>query len=105
MRIVVCVKEVPDPAAPRRIDPQTKRLDRSGEGAMNEFDAHALEEGLKLKEADGEGEVSPTAVENENRRRTRSAPHEGQASAVSTEPAPIGRRSSKWCSQARHTYS
>ena len=24
---------------------------------MNEFDAHALEEGLKLKEADGEGEV------------------------------------------------
>jgi electron transfer flavoprotein beta subunit len=57
MRIVVCVKEVPDPAAPRRIDPQTKRLDRSGEGAMNEFDAHALEEGLKLKEADGEGEV------------------------------------------------
>jgi electron transfer flavoprotein beta subunit len=57
MKIVVCVKEVPDPAAPRRIDPETKRLDRSGEGALNEFDAHALEEGLKLKEADGDGEV------------------------------------------------
>ena len=57
MKIIVCVKEVPDPAAPKRIDPGTKRLDRSGEGALNEFDAHALEEGLKLKEADGDGEV------------------------------------------------
>src|SRR3712207_5992486 len=57
MKIVVCVKEVPDPAAPKRIDPSTKRLDRSGEGALNEFDAHALEEGLKLKEAAGDGEV------------------------------------------------
>jgi electron transfer flavoprotein beta subunit len=57
MKIVVCVKEVPDAAAPKRIDPGTKRLDRSGEGALNEFDAHALEEGLKLKEADGDGEV------------------------------------------------
>jgi electron transfer flavoprotein beta subunit len=57
VKIVVCVKEVPDPSAPRRLDPATRRLDRSGEGALNEFDAHALEEGLKLKEAGGEGEV------------------------------------------------
>ncbi|HEX2504625.1 MAG TPA: electron transfer flavoprotein subunit beta/FixA family protein [Gaiellaceae bacterium] len=57
MKIVVCVKEVPDPAAPKRIDPETKRLDRSGEGVLNEFDAHALEEGLRLKEAGGDGEV------------------------------------------------
>jgi electron transfer flavoprotein beta subunit len=57
VKIVVCVKEVPDAAAPKRIDPVSKRLDRSGEGALNEFDAHALEEGLRLKEATGEGEV------------------------------------------------
>jgi electron transfer flavoprotein beta subunit len=57
MKIVVCVKEVPDPAGPKRIDPQTKRLDRSGEGALNEFDTHALEEGLKLRESSGAGEV------------------------------------------------
>jgi electron transfer flavoprotein beta subunit len=57
MKIVVCVKEVPDPAAPRRIDPETRRLDRSGEGALNEFDTHALEEGLRLKEADADAEV------------------------------------------------
>jgi electron transfer flavoprotein beta subunit len=58
MKLAVCVKEVPDPSAPRRIDPNTLRLDRSGGGVMNEFDAHALEEALRLRDAaGGEGEV------------------------------------------------
>jgi electron transfer flavoprotein beta subunit len=57
MRIAVCVKEVPDAAVHKRIDPSTKRLDRSGEGALNHFDTQAVEEALKLKEAGGEGEV------------------------------------------------
>jgi electron transfer flavoprotein beta subunit len=56
VKIVVCVKEVPDASAPKRIDPQTFRLDRSVPGALNEFDTHALEEGLRVKES-GEGEV------------------------------------------------
>jgi electron transfer flavoprotein beta subunit len=33
------------------------RLDRSGEGALNPFDANAVEEALRLKDAAGEGEV------------------------------------------------
>ena len=57
MKVVVCVKEVPDASAPKRIDPQTMRLDRSGAGALNEFDTHALEEGLRVREQAGEGEV------------------------------------------------
>ena len=57
MRVVVCVKEVPDASAPKRIDPQSYRLDRSVPGALNEFDTHAIEEGLRLKETGGEGEV------------------------------------------------
>ena len=57
MKIAVCVKEVPDAAVTKRIDPGTKRLDRSGEGALNHFDSQAVEEALKLKEAGGEGEV------------------------------------------------
>src|SRR5437763_17046956 len=57
MKIAVCVKQVPDASAPRRIDPTTKRLDRSGEGALNAFDANAVEEALRLKEQTGEGEV------------------------------------------------
>jgi electron transfer flavoprotein beta subunit len=56
MKIAVCVKQVPESQA-KRIDASTKRLDRSGEGALNAFDANAIEEALKLKEADGDGEV------------------------------------------------
>src|SRR5690348_16270929 len=55
MKIAVCVKQVPEGS--RRIDPETKRLDRSGEGALNPFDAHAVEEALRLKESTGDGEV------------------------------------------------
>jgi len=57
MKIAVCVKHVPDATAARRIDPGSKRLDRSGEGALNAFDANAVEEALRLKEANGDGEV------------------------------------------------
>jgi electron transfer flavoprotein beta subunit len=56
MKIAVCVKQVPEAAA-RRIDPESKRLDRSGEGALNSFDAHAVEEALRVKDGSGEGEV------------------------------------------------
>jgi electron transfer flavoprotein beta subunit len=55
MKIAVCVKQVPE--GNRRLDPETKRLDRSGEGALNPFDANAVEEGLRLKDAGGAGEV------------------------------------------------
>jgi electron transfer flavoprotein beta subunit len=56
MKIAVCVKQVPE-GAHKRFDPATKRLDRSGEGALNPFDANAVEEALRLKEAAGAGEV------------------------------------------------
>ncbi len=57
MKIAVCVKAVPDAAAGRRLDPATKRLDRSTELAISDFDTYAVEEALRLKEAAGEGEV------------------------------------------------
>ena len=56
MKIAVCVKQVPDTPA-KRMNPQTKRLDRSGDGALNPFDSQAVEEALRLKEAGGDGEV------------------------------------------------
>ncbi|MDQ2983177.1 MAG: electron transfer flavoprotein subunit beta/FixA family protein [Actinomycetota bacterium] len=56
MKIAVCAKFVPEATAVKRIDPQSKRLDRSGEGTLNAFDVHAVEEALRLKEG-GEGEV------------------------------------------------
>jgi electron transfer flavoprotein beta subunit len=57
MKIVVCVKQVPDATSPRRIDAGTKRLDRAGEGALNPTDVNAVEEALRIKEARGDGEV------------------------------------------------
>src|SRR5499427_8215519 len=54
MRIAVCVKHVPEGSS--RLDVQSLRLDRSGEGALNHFDANAVEEALRLK-GDSETEV------------------------------------------------
>src|SRR3954471_6776268 len=54
MKIAVCVKHVPKGHG--RIDPGSKRLDRSGEGALNHFDANAVEEALRLK-GDSDAEV------------------------------------------------
>src|SRR6188768_4457483 len=56
VKIAVCVKQVPDATSHRRLDPATHRLDRSGEGTLNATDVNAVEEALRLKEAQG-GEV------------------------------------------------
>jgi electron transfer flavoprotein beta subunit len=54
MKIAVCVKHVPEGHS--RLDPSSKRLDRSGEGALNHFDANAVEEALRRK-GDSDTEV------------------------------------------------
>jgi electron transfer flavoprotein beta subunit len=57
MKIAVCVKAVPDAATGRKLDPATKRLDRSGELTLSDYDTHPVEEALRLKDAAGDGEV------------------------------------------------
>jgi electron transfer flavoprotein beta subunit len=53
MKIVCCLKQVPD-AKNVRLDPKTNTLSREGvESIMNPFDRHALEEGVSLKEKYG----------------------------------------------------
>ena len=48
MKIVVCIKQVPD-AKDVRLDPETNTLARAGvESIMNPYDRHALEEGVRL---------------------------------------------------------
>lgn len=61
MKIAVCVKQVPDATAVRRIDPESKRLDRSGEVALNATDLNAVEAALRIKEAQ-DGEVVVVSV-------------------------------------------
>jgi electron transfer flavoprotein beta subunit len=50
LKICCLVKEVPDAAVQKRIDPSTKRLDRSGEKNLNPFDTHALEAAMQIRE-------------------------------------------------------
>src|SRR5690349_6920570 len=50
MKICVLVKEVPDAAVEKRINPSTGRLDRSGETNLNPFDTHAIEAAMQIKE-------------------------------------------------------
>jgi electron transfer flavoprotein beta subunit len=50
VKIAVLVKEVPDAAVQKRIDPSTGRLDRSGEKNLNPYDTHAIEAAMQIKE-------------------------------------------------------
>ena len=50
MKICVLVKEVPDAAVEKRMDPSSKRLDRSGEKNLNPFDTHAIEAAMQIRE-------------------------------------------------------
>ncbi|HCC55443.1 MAG TPA: electron transfer flavoprotein subunit beta [Desulfobulbaceae bacterium] len=53
MKIIVCVKQVPD-AKDVRLDPKTNTLSREGvQAIMNPYDRHALEEAVRLKEQHG----------------------------------------------------
>src|SRR4030088_2055519 len=58
MNIVVCVKQVPDTAAERKLGAGDGTLDREAvDGLINEVDEYAIEEGLQNAEAHG-GEVT-----------------------------------------------
>jgi electron transfer flavoprotein beta subunit len=58
MNVVVCVKQIPDPAAPPSLDPGTKNLDRAGKLILDDSDAYGVEMALQLVDKAGEGEVT-----------------------------------------------
>ena len=50
MKICVLVKEVPDAAVEKRIDPSTGRMDRSKEKNLNPYDTHAIEAAMQIED-------------------------------------------------------
>ena len=57
MKIVVCVKQVPDTWAEKKLNPTDSTLDRASvDAVVNELDEYAIEEALQIAEANG-GEV------------------------------------------------
>jgi electron transfer flavoprotein beta subunit len=57
MKIVVCVKQIPDPAVPGRLDPGTHNLVRAGKLVMDDSDSYGVEMALALVGEAGAGEV------------------------------------------------
>jgi electron transfer flavoprotein beta subunit len=59
MKIVVLVKQVPDSGAERSLRAEDGTVDRStAHNVINEMDEYAIEEALKLREADGGTEIT-----------------------------------------------
>jgi electron transfer flavoprotein beta subunit len=58
MNIAVCVKQIPDPATPGELDPETKTLKREGKLILDESDSYGVEMALQLVDTAGGGEVT-----------------------------------------------
>jgi electron transfer flavoprotein beta subunit len=56
MKVVVCAKLIPDPAAPQALDGKNN-LDRSGKLVLDDADTYGIEVALQLVESTREGEV------------------------------------------------
>lgn len=57
MNVVVCAKQIPDPASPGALDPDTSTLVRTGKLMLDDSDAYGVEMALQLVESAGGGEV------------------------------------------------
>src|SRR3954452_5700858 len=66
MNIVVCVKQIPDPAEPGSLDPSTKTLKRDGKLILDESDSYGVEMALQLADASGGGEVTLVSMAPNN---------------------------------------
>ena len=61
MNVVVCVKQIPDPAAPQSFD-ASYNLDRSGKLILDEADTYGVEMALQLVDKAGSGEVTVVSM-------------------------------------------
>ena len=56
MKIAVCVKQIPDPATPYDLDPETHFVQRPEDQVLDDTDRYGIEAGLQLAE-ESESEV------------------------------------------------
>ena len=50
MRVMVCVKQIPDPASPYELDPDTHFLQRPTDQVLDDTDRYGVEMGLMIAE-------------------------------------------------------
>jgi electron transfer flavoprotein beta subunit len=65
MNVVVCVKQIPDPAEPGKLEADNT-LDRGGKLILDESDSYGVEMALQLAEAAGGGEVTLVSMAPNN---------------------------------------
>ena len=83
MDVVVCVKQIPDPADPGELDAETRTLRRDVKLILDESDSYGVEMALQLVDSAGEGEVRLVSmVPNSEMSGLRTALAMGAASAV-----------------------
>jgi electron transfer flavoprotein beta subunit len=58
VNVVVCAKQIPDPAVPGQLDPTTHFLKRDGKLILDDSDAYGVEMALQLVAAAGGGDVT-----------------------------------------------
>jgi len=66
MNVVVCAKQIPDPATPGELDSESKTLVRQGKLILDDSDAYGVEMGLQLADAAGAGEVTLVSMAPNN---------------------------------------
>ncbi len=66
MNVVVCVKQIPDPASPGKLDSQSHNLVREGKLIMDDSDSYGVEMALRLAEQAGGGEVTLVSMAPNN---------------------------------------
>ncbi len=82
MHVVVCVKQIPDPAAPASLDPGTKTLNRSGKLILDDSDSYGVEMGLQLASGEGDEVTLVSMAPNAETSGLRTALAMGAARAI-----------------------
>jgi electron transfer flavoprotein beta subunit len=66
MNVAVCVKQIPDPATPGKLDPTTRTLVREGKLILDDSDSYGVEMALQLVDKAGGGEVTLVSMAPNN---------------------------------------
>ncbi|MEX2658291.1 MAG: electron transfer flavoprotein subunit beta/FixA family protein [Acidimicrobiales bacterium] len=92
MNVVVCVKQIPDPATPGALDPSTNLMKRDGKLILDDSDAYGVEMALQLVSDAGGGEVTLVSMApNDEKSGLRTGLAMGAAKAILvSDPALAG---------------
>src|SRR4029077_7474034 len=90
MNVIVCVKQIPDPALPGELDPSTNTLKRDGKLILDESDSYGVEMALQLVTTAGGGDVTLVSMApNDETSGLRTALAMGAARAVLVSDASL----------------